>query len=238
MAAKAYRVYYAKVPNNAAPDTYLMDHSTITYLMDPLGKFLKHISYSNDSAALAKALEEAMADEGNVCTRRRYARPVRSRHKRARSGESSCYRFPEVTMPSNSTTARWWEATSSTRAIRRPRLLGEPRYGAPSNSTCRRGWTYGRQPARLAAPATASSAGYGRLRFRRELRRKSLRWPDPNPTHPHFLSRFRIFRILYRDVLWECRCRCPLPSTRQSGQGWTGKRQWSLLHGRCALWRC
>jgi protein SCO1/2 len=60
-AAKAYRVYYSKVPNNSAPDTYLMDHSTITYLMDPQGRFLKHFSYSTDSAALAKALEEAMA---------------------------------------------------------------------------------------------------------------------------------------------------------------------------------
>jgi protein SCO1/2 len=60
-AAKAYRVYYSKVPNSSAPDTYLMDHSTITYLMDPQGKFLKHFSYSTDSAAMAKALEEAMA---------------------------------------------------------------------------------------------------------------------------------------------------------------------------------
>ncbi len=61
IAAKAYRVYYAKVPNSSAPDTYLMDHSTITYLMDPQGKFLKHFSYSTDSAALAKALEQALA---------------------------------------------------------------------------------------------------------------------------------------------------------------------------------
>ena len=60
-AAKAYRVYYSKVPNSTAPDTYLMDHSTITYLMDSQGKFLKHFSYSTDSTALAKALEEAMA---------------------------------------------------------------------------------------------------------------------------------------------------------------------------------
>jgi cytochrome oxidase Cu insertion factor (SCO1/SenC/PrrC family) len=60
-AAKAYRVYYSKVPNSSAPDTYLMDHSTITYLMDPQGKFLKHFSYSTDSASLAKALEQALA---------------------------------------------------------------------------------------------------------------------------------------------------------------------------------
>src|SRR5687767_4818513 len=61
VAAKAYRVYYSKVANGSAPDTYLMDHSTITYLMDPQGKFLKHFSYSTDSATLAKALEAAMA---------------------------------------------------------------------------------------------------------------------------------------------------------------------------------
>lgn len=60
-AAKAYRVYYSKVPNSSAPDTYLMDHSTITYLMDPQGKFLKHFSYSTDASALAKALEAAIA---------------------------------------------------------------------------------------------------------------------------------------------------------------------------------
>jgi cytochrome oxidase Cu insertion factor (SCO1/SenC/PrrC family) len=60
-AAKAYRVYYSKVANSSAPDSYLMDHSTITYLMDPQGKFLKHFTYSTDSAALAKGLEAAMA---------------------------------------------------------------------------------------------------------------------------------------------------------------------------------
>ena len=59
-AAKAYRVYYSKVANSS-PDTYLMDHSTITYLMDPQGKFLKHFSYSTDAAALAKALDEAIS---------------------------------------------------------------------------------------------------------------------------------------------------------------------------------
>jgi cytochrome oxidase Cu insertion factor (SCO1/SenC/PrrC family) len=60
-AAKAYRVYYSKVANSSAPDAYLMDHSTITYLMDREGKFLKHFSYSTDSAAMAKAIEEAIA---------------------------------------------------------------------------------------------------------------------------------------------------------------------------------
>jgi cytochrome oxidase Cu insertion factor (SCO1/SenC/PrrC family) len=61
VAAKAYRVFYSKIGNSSGPDTYLMDHSTITYLMDKEGKFLKHFSYSTDAAALAQALEKAVA---------------------------------------------------------------------------------------------------------------------------------------------------------------------------------
>ncbi|MEP7173184.1 MAG: SCO family protein [Aestuariivirga sp.] len=58
--AKTYRVFFSKVENSGS-DTYLMDHSTIMYLMDPQGRFLKHFTYTNDAAALAKGLEEAMA---------------------------------------------------------------------------------------------------------------------------------------------------------------------------------
>ena len=61
VAAKAYRVYYNKLENTSGPDTYLMDHSTITYLMDKQGKFLKHFSYSTDAAALAQDLEKLTA---------------------------------------------------------------------------------------------------------------------------------------------------------------------------------
>ena len=60
-AAKAYRVFYSRLENTSGPDTYLMDHSTITYLMDRQGKFLKHFSYSTDAAALAQALEKAIS---------------------------------------------------------------------------------------------------------------------------------------------------------------------------------
>ncbi len=61
VAAKAYRVFYNRLENTSGPDTYLMDHSTITYLMDRQGKFLKHFSYSTDAAALAQALEKAIS---------------------------------------------------------------------------------------------------------------------------------------------------------------------------------
>ncbi|NMD08538.1 MAG: SCO family protein, partial [Phyllobacteriaceae bacterium] len=58
--AGAYRVFYQKVDNKDAPDTYLMDHSSIIYLMDGEGKFLKHFTYSTDAKALAGGLASAL----------------------------------------------------------------------------------------------------------------------------------------------------------------------------------
>jgi protein SCO1/2 len=57
--AKAYRVYYAKSKDASAGDDYLMDHSTIIYLMGPDGKFVKHFTYGSDADALAEALRAA-----------------------------------------------------------------------------------------------------------------------------------------------------------------------------------
>jgi protein SCO1/2 len=34
-AARAFRVYYAKAPDKDAPDGYLMDHSSVIYVMRP-----------------------------------------------------------------------------------------------------------------------------------------------------------------------------------------------------------
>jgi cytochrome oxidase Cu insertion factor (SCO1/SenC/PrrC family) len=58
-AAKAYRVYYAKGKDSGGGD-YLMDHSSIIYLMDKGGTFIKHFSYQTDAKALAKSIEDAM----------------------------------------------------------------------------------------------------------------------------------------------------------------------------------
>lgn len=58
--AKAYRVYYAKSGNEASPDTYLMDHSSILYLMAPDGSFAKHFTYTTDAAKLAKELKDVV----------------------------------------------------------------------------------------------------------------------------------------------------------------------------------
>ena len=58
--AQAYRVFFAKQENPKDPANYLMDHSSIIYLMGADGKFLKHFSYTTDSKALATGLKTAL----------------------------------------------------------------------------------------------------------------------------------------------------------------------------------
>lgn len=58
--AKAYRVYYAKA-GNASGNDYLMDHSSIIYLMGPDGRFVKHMPFTTDATKLAQELKEALA---------------------------------------------------------------------------------------------------------------------------------------------------------------------------------
>ncbi len=51
--AREYRVYYKKIPTDDGG--YVMDHSTITYLMGPEGNLVTVIAYQEDDAsALAK----------------------------------------------------------------------------------------------------------------------------------------------------------------------------------------
>jgi cytochrome oxidase Cu insertion factor (SCO1/SenC/PrrC family) len=57
--AQAYRVYYAKAGNKTGDD-YLMDHSSIIYLMGPDGRFVKHFTYTTDAAKLSDNLKEAL----------------------------------------------------------------------------------------------------------------------------------------------------------------------------------
>ena len=59
--ASAYRVFYARQENKTDPENYLMDHSSIIYLMGADGKFLKHFSYTTDAKALAEGLRKALA---------------------------------------------------------------------------------------------------------------------------------------------------------------------------------
>lgn len=54
-AAKAYRVYYAKV-EDAGSSEYLMDHSSYVYLMGPQGRLLTHFTHRDSPEAIAEGL--------------------------------------------------------------------------------------------------------------------------------------------------------------------------------------
>lgn len=56
-AARAYKVYYAKVPQGS---TYVMDHSAATYLMNPQGRFVKPLDLAVPPADVAAQIERAM----------------------------------------------------------------------------------------------------------------------------------------------------------------------------------
>ena len=55
-AAKAYQVYYTKT-NEADGEDYMMDHSSLIYLMDPQGHFITTFNEDADPAVLVKALQ-------------------------------------------------------------------------------------------------------------------------------------------------------------------------------------
>lgn len=56
--AKEFRVYFAKVPDKAGdPNAYLMDHSSILYLMGPDGAFKAHFSHDTAGDAMAAKLK-------------------------------------------------------------------------------------------------------------------------------------------------------------------------------------
>ena len=58
-AARAYRVYYQKVPGkNGAP--YLMDHSSIVYLLDRNGRFVTHFTHEAKAEAIAAGVQRLL----------------------------------------------------------------------------------------------------------------------------------------------------------------------------------
>lgn len=58
-AAKAYRVYYAKVGDGQG---YTMDHSTAIYLMDPKGRFKTVIPYNLPPDEIARRIKDAVRE--------------------------------------------------------------------------------------------------------------------------------------------------------------------------------
>ena len=54
-AARAYRVYYQKVPGKDG-GPYLMDHSSIVYLLDRNGRFVTHFTHEAKAETIATAV--------------------------------------------------------------------------------------------------------------------------------------------------------------------------------------
>jgi len=60
-AAKAYRVYYRKGEAGSGKDDYLVDHSSIIYLMGPDGKFVRHFNFGTKPEEISKAIAEIVS---------------------------------------------------------------------------------------------------------------------------------------------------------------------------------
>ena len=63
--AKAYGVYYAKVQEESDTDTdaddYLMDHTSLTFLMGPDGEYSAHFGHSTSADAMAEKIAGILA---------------------------------------------------------------------------------------------------------------------------------------------------------------------------------
>lgn len=59
-AAKAFRVYYARVQQKSARDGYTMSHSSFMYLMAPNGRFVTHFGHGDKPADIAAKIEKVI----------------------------------------------------------------------------------------------------------------------------------------------------------------------------------
>jgi len=59
--AKAYRVYFAKSKGPTAVEDYLMDHSSIIFLMDPDGRYVIHFNHGTGPEKMAERLRELLS---------------------------------------------------------------------------------------------------------------------------------------------------------------------------------
>jgi cytochrome oxidase Cu insertion factor (SCO1/SenC/PrrC family) len=57
---KAYRVYYAKVKDPDSSADYLMDHTSLTYLMGPTGDYVGHFSHNTLPEKMAERLAKVV----------------------------------------------------------------------------------------------------------------------------------------------------------------------------------
>jgi cytochrome oxidase Cu insertion factor (SCO1/SenC/PrrC family) len=59
-AAEAWGVYFARHQDDKSAADYLVDHSSIVYLMGPDGKYVAHFSHGTSAAAMAQGIARAV----------------------------------------------------------------------------------------------------------------------------------------------------------------------------------
>lgn len=59
-AARAYRVYYRKAVDEGSASEYLMDHSSIVFLMGPGGDYVTHFAPNTPAEVMAEKLESVV----------------------------------------------------------------------------------------------------------------------------------------------------------------------------------
>ncbi|MBV5256898.1 SCO family protein [Synechococcus moorigangaii CMS01] len=63
-AARAYRVYYARSEADASMAEYLIDHSSLIYLMDREGRFVEVFPHATPPGHIAQSLQRFLQEEG------------------------------------------------------------------------------------------------------------------------------------------------------------------------------
>ena len=61
---RQYRAYYKYVDRVAGNEDYLVDHSSITYVMGPDGRFMRHFSYGTGPDDMAAGLRALLKELG------------------------------------------------------------------------------------------------------------------------------------------------------------------------------
>jgi protein SCO1/2 len=60
-AAKAFRVFYRISPKATEGEEYLVDHTSLIYLMEPAGEFASHFVYGQGAEVMARTIAKILA---------------------------------------------------------------------------------------------------------------------------------------------------------------------------------
>jgi protein SCO1/2 len=59
-AARAYRVFFRKSPATEGDENYLVDHTSLVYLIDPAGEYARHFVFGQGAETVAGEIEKIL----------------------------------------------------------------------------------------------------------------------------------------------------------------------------------